>query len=150
VPLNQCVQMAPTCALAVLDRIASCPWMYRTTVTPPQSRVAVADAAMPARWSIRTVQVKPIWISCLVVGLLLVALIVRYRQRAHLYILAQKRRQERLEAHRFLQEVARALCKNATSAAHSVTVTWFVGLCSRRYWSLRRRRERKRALYHLK
>ena len=44
-PLNQCVQMAPTCALAVLDRIASCPWMYRTTVTPPQSRVAVADAA---------------------------------------------------------------------------------------------------------
>ena len=51
-------------------------------------------------------QVKPIWIPCLVVALLLVALIVRYRRGAHLYVLEQKRRQERLEAHRFLQEVA--------------------------------------------
>ena len=52
-------------------------------------------------------QVKPIWISCLVVGLLLLALIVRYRRRAHVYMLEQRRRQERLEAHRFLQEVVR-------------------------------------------
>ena len=70
------------------------------------------------------VQVKPIWIPCLLVALLLVALIVRYRRGAHLYVLEQKRRQERLEAHRFLQEVAlSALCKNATSAVRAVTVT---------------------------
>ena len=57
-------------------------------------------------------------------ALLLVALIVRYRRGAHLYVLEQKRRQERLEAHRFLQEVAlSALCKNVTSAVHAVTVT---------------------------
>jgi hypothetical protein len=28
-----------------------------------------------------------------------------------------------------------ALCKNAKSAVHAVTATWFGGLCSRRYWS---------------
>ena len=60
------------------------------------------------------VQVKPIWISCLLVALLLVALIVRYRRRALLYVLEQKRRQERLEAHRFLQEVA-LLCARMVS-----------------------------------
>ena len=84
----------------------------------------MADAVHSIRAGACTVQVKPIWIPCLVVALLLVALIVRYRRGAHLYVLEQKRRQERLEAHRFLQEVAlSALCKSVTSAVHAVTVT---------------------------
>ena len=72
--------------------------------------VAVEDAVHSIRAGACTVQVKPIWIPCLVVALLLVALIVRYRRGAHLYVLEQKRRQERLDAHRFLQEVAPVLC----------------------------------------
>ena len=101
--------------------------MYHHTSTTREQRssvAAAADAVHSIRAGACTVQVKPIWIPCLVVALLLVALIVRYRRGAHLYVLEQKRRQERLEAHRFLQEVAlSALCKNATSAVHAVTVT---------------------------
>ena len=59
-------------------------------------------------------QVKAIWIPCLVVGLLLLlllALVARFRQRTQLYMLEQKRRQERLDAHKFLQEVALTMCR---------------------------------------
>jgi hypothetical protein len=49
--------------------------------------------------------VRAIWIPCLVVGVLLLALVAFSRHRAHLTMLEQKRRQERQDAHRFLQEV---------------------------------------------
>jgi heme exporter protein D len=83
----------------------------------------VADAVHSI--ALGAVQIKPIWIPCLVVALLLVALIVRYRRRALLYVLEQKRREERLEAHHFLQEVA-LLCEVCCACRYCDMVRWAV------------------------
>jgi hypothetical protein len=143
--MQMCVQMTPTCAMTVLDGVAMNSWMYqlissiRCCAVHAQLLLDYPHCAGEANMDIvsrggsaASGVDREIPTTCSVV---------------------HARAEETTGEARGAPFPPRGrpcfrLCD--ASAAHAFTVTWFVGLCPRRYWSLHRRRKRKRASYHPK